>query len=105
MVGITRTIGYQYDATGNRTYVTHPDGVSFRTDYDAFSRATNQSWLIGASVTPFMGISYDSAGRRSTITRGLSYTDSGYDGISRMTSLTQRFAGSIGNVTQAMTQA
>ncbi len=49
---------------------------------------------------PFMAISYDAAGRRQSTTRRSSSTQYGYDGISRLQSLTQSFAGGSGNVTQ-----
>jgi YD repeat-containing protein len=38
MGGVTRTLSYQHDAAGNRTRITHPDGVSFDTVYDGLGR-------------------------------------------------------------------
>ena len=99
MAGTSRTLGYQYDLDNNRTYLTHPDNVQFRMDYDGLDRATGQNWIVGGAQTPFMGIAFDAAGRRTTISQGQSVTDSLYDNSSRLSSLTQRFVGGTGNVT------
>ena len=41
---------------------------------------------------------YDGMGRRSDVNRGPSHTGYGYDGLSRLTSQNQRFAGGSGNL-------
>lgn len=100
MDALTRTVSFSYDSDGNRTRVTHPDGVYFQYVYDGLDRMINASWWAPASGTvPFVAISYDSAGRRATINRASSYTDYGYDPVSRLNALTQRFAGNVGNLT------
>lgn len=100
MDALTRTVSFSYDSDGNRTRVTHPDGVYFQYTYDGLDRMSNASWWAPASGTvPFVAISYDSAGRRATINRASSYTDYGYDPVSRLNALTQRFAGNVGNLT------
>ena len=38
MGGTTRTLGYQHDRNGNRTRITHPDGVYFDSTYDVLNR-------------------------------------------------------------------
>lgn len=97
--GYSRTLGYQYDLAANRTRITHPDGVYFSTVYDDTSRMRTASWWSPAAGTvPFLTITYDAFGRRSDINRGSSYTGYGYDGLSRLSTQSQRFAGNVGNV-------
>jgi RHS repeat-associated protein len=100
MGGATRTLSYGYDLAGNRTQITHPDGAYFTSSYDGLGRADISSWTIGGVTTQFMDINYDDYGRRTTINRASSWTDYGYDNASRLTTLTQRFAGNTGNATQ-----
>jgi len=38
MGGTTRTLSYGYDANGNRTQITHPDGTRFISSYDGLNR-------------------------------------------------------------------
>jgi RHS repeat-associated protein len=38
MGGTTRTLSHQYDRNGNRTQITHPDGVYFTSSYDGLNR-------------------------------------------------------------------
>jgi RHS repeat-associated protein len=97
MGGITRRLTHEYDANGNRIRLTHPDGVYFTMVHDGLDRMQNASWTTGAGTTPFMAITYDNAGRRSDINRGSSSTGYDYDGVSRLTSMNQRFVGGAGN--------
>jgi RHS repeat-associated protein len=101
--GTSRTLNYQYDADGDRTRITHPDGVYFASTFDGLDRATNASWTTGGGTTPFMAIAFDSAGRRSSINRASSWTTYGYDPISRLTSQCQRFLSGTCGTTQAIT--
>ncbi|MBD3729426.1 MAG: hypothetical protein IE933_06935, partial [Sphingomonadales bacterium] len=39
--GITRTLGYQYDAAGRRTRITFPDAAYWQYQYDKLGRFTN----------------------------------------------------------------
>lgn len=99
MSGSPLALSYLYDTDGNRTRITQPGGAYFVTAYDGLNRAdTVQTPGLGA--TPFFDINYDSAGRRSDMGRAASATVYGFDGLSRLTSLQQRFAGNTGNVTQ-----
>jgi RHS repeat-associated protein len=95
--GPARRLTYHYDLDGNRDRLTHPDGVYFAIAYDGLDRMQNASWTTGAGTTPFMAITYDSAGRRANMNRGSSDTGYGYDNVSRLTSMNQRFAGGGGN--------
>jgi len=97
MGGITRRLTHEYDIDGNRTKLTHPDGVYFTMAYDGLDRMQNATWTTGAGSTPFMAITYDSGGRRSNINRGSADTGYDYDGVSRLTLMNQRFASGAGN--------
>ena len=99
MGGFSRTLSYAYDAAGNRTSITHGDGVYFAMSHDNLGRMLQASWWSPASGTvPFLTITYDGMGRRSDVNRGPSHTGYGYDGLSRLTSQNQRFAGGSGNL-------
>lgn len=102
MGGVSRTLTYGYDADGNRTQITHPDGVYFAYTYDGLDRMLHADWWApGSGTVPFMQITYDAQGRRSDINRASSYTGYSYDGISRLSGQSQRFAGNVGNVNTA----
>lgn len=98
MGGTTRTLEYQNDAGGNRTRITHPDGVYFIMSHDGLDRMNAASWTIGGATTPFVTIAYDRLGRRDDITRGSSQTSYDYGTGLRLTGMDQRFAGGSGNV-------
>lgn len=98
MAGYSRTLDYQNDPNGNRTRITHPDGVFFTMGYDGLDRMNYANWN---NVTPFLSIAYDAAGRRADIQRASSFTGYGYDGVGRLTGQNQRFAGGAGNVNAA----
>lgn len=95
--GVSRTIGYQYDAAGNRTRVTHPDGTRFDTVYDAGGRMLTMGWTNGLGTTPFLTLTHDTLGRRTQRAQGASWTSYGYDAVSRLAALGQHFAGGTGN--------
>ena len=91
MGGWTLGLSYQYGADGNRTQITHPDGVYFTTEYDGLDRPT-VTRLNGSAVAT--SLSYDAAGRRSGLAFGNGAgTSYGYDGAYRLTGLTQDFTG------------
>lgn len=103
MDGQSRTLSYQYDADGNRTKITHPDGVYFDIAFDGLDRLAQSWWTSpGSDHIPFLGISYDSAGRRSNIGRASSGTGYGYDGIGRLTSLSQNFPAASSGLTTGL---
>jgi len=84
-VGVSHTLSYQYDADGDRTRITHPDGTYFTTDYDGMDRPTVTHENGGTAITT---LSYNTQGLRSGISRSNSTTTSyGYDGIQRLNSL------------------
>ncbi|WP_422058504.1 RHS repeat-associated core domain-containing protein [Sphingomonas sp.] len=98
--GTSRTLAYEWDAGGNRTRVTHPDGVYFTSTYDGLDRLTA---ILEGGTTQVAAISYDSQGRRSGSTRGSVVSSYGYDGLSRLNSLTDNLAGTANDVTLSFT--
>jgi RHS repeat-associated protein len=96
--GASRTLSYQYDADGNRTRITHPDGNYFVSRYDGLNRLD----LIteNGTTTAVASLAYNARGKRETMGRGASVPTSGvsttvyiYDGVSRLNSLAQNLAG------------
>ena len=81
MGGASRTLSYQYDADGNRTRITHPDGQAFNALYDPLDRISylyeNGDWRISFFYEPH-GPLYQAS--RSNLTH--SYTN--YDVLLRL---------------------
>ncbi len=86
--GTARTVSSQYDANGNRTRVTHPDGQYWTFDYDGLDRVTNvrqqgtvlgvasynarglpsqMAWTYQKASSHAKTLAYDSAGRLGSI--------------------------------------
>lgn len=108
--GSNRTLSFGYDANGNRTRMTYPDGAYFTYAYDEGNRMyriCENELDCAASSSPIVTMSYDGRGRRSAVMRGasVSSTGFGYDDVSRLTSVSQNLDGAaIGNdVTQSFT--
>jgi RHS repeat-associated protein len=95
MSGTARTLTYQWDADGNRTRITHPDGVYFTTDYDGLDRPTviNEN-----GTTAIATVTYDALGRRAGETRGAVSIAYGYDQISRLATLNNNLSGTLNDV-------
>jgi RHS repeat-associated protein len=95
--GVSRTISYQHDLNGNRTRITHPDGMYFTYTHDNLDRVTE---LKENGSTSLATLTYDVRGRRSGLSRtGGPATAYGYDPISRLASLSHDFAGSASSQT------
>lgn len=83
------TITRGFDANGNRTQLTFPDGLIFNYAFDAVNELISVS--DGSGVT-LETISYDNLGRRSVINRpGVGTSTYGYDGASRLNTLSHTF--------------
>ncbi len=91
--GVTRDVASDYDADGNRTRITHPDGNYFEYSYDGLDRFFHLSQN-GPSTT-LASLSYDAQGRPDKLARDAlgSTTQYGYDPISRLTALTHDLDG------------
>lgn len=96
MSGVGRTLGYQSDAAGNRTQVTHPDGVYFGYGYDALDRPVS---VAESGTTAIAGWTYDPKLELATLTRGAVVTSYGYDPLSRPMSIADDLAGTSSDVT------
>ena len=98
MGGWTWTLGYQYDADGNRTRLTWPDGNVTTYTYDGLDRMAGVYEGAGTSVL-MASQSYDAAGQLAGLARR--YGDAtayAYDAVGRLTGLSHDFAGIGGDV-------
>jgi RHS repeat-associated protein len=95
--GAAQQISYQYDADGNRTQVTYPDGNYIKYGYDGLDRLTQ---ILENGSSTLAAYSYDSQGRLQQITRGggVTMTGFGYDTVSRLNSQSHTLATSHDNV-------
>lgn len=96
MSGTTLTLGYLWDADGNRIRLTYPGGTYFTFSYDGLNRQVSASENGSAVVST---ITYDNQGRRSGDSRGVVTSSYGYDAISRPASLSDDLAGTVDDVT------
>jgi len=96
--GSALTLSYQYDVDGNRTRLTYPDGVYIGYSFDGLDRMSAASWVT-TGTQPFLAIVYDNQGRRTSTTRGSSWTGYDYDGVSRLAWNSQNFASGAANLT------
>lgn len=95
-MGASRTFSYQYDAAGNRTRLTHPDGTYFTYDHDTIGNVTAIRENGAASgVGVLAQYEYDSLGRRTKLTRGNgTFTSYAPDPVSRLAGMTHYTAAS-----------
>ncbi|MDP5279898.1 RHS repeat-associated core domain-containing protein [Sphingomonas sp. DG1-23] len=100
MGGVSRSLTYQFDANGNRTRITHPDGNAFDYDFDGLDRlvAVRQNGAYPAVVQ----MSWDAQGRAASQSRGAVATSYGYDAISRPNTFSHDLAGSAFDVTTTL---
>ncbi len=100
MSGASRTLSYQNDVHGNRTRITHPPAyysccgmvtLYYNYAHDAQRRPVSVTFPNGSALA---GWSYDAQGRAASQSRfGTAVTGYGYDGASRLSSLTHDLAG------------
>ncbi len=94
MDGTPRPVSYEYDAHGNRTRVTHPDGNYFGYQYEATDNLTLFNENGSAELIENV---FDAFGRRQRIERNAnagSITTFTPDDISRLASIGHNFDGS-----------
>jgi RHS repeat-associated protein len=90
MDGVSRTVSHLYDASGNRTRMTYPDGAFMAYEYDAAGRLL----LLRENGGPVLAsLSHDVVGRRSAMGYAGTASSYGYDGVSRLTGLIHDLAG------------
>lgn len=94
--GLAAVIGQAFDANGNRTRLTYPDGVRFDYAYDNLNRLQQLFENGGAAVGSF---GYNAQGMLASGQRGAVLNSYGYDAIRRPTSLSSDFLGTAADVT------
>jgi RHS repeat-associated protein len=99
MGGYSRQLGFQFDANGNRTRVTYPDGNYFTYEYDNDSRPTN---IRENGGTQLAAIGYDLLGRRSSFSVGTNSVSNNstfynYDDVSRLNVMSHNFGSGGGS--------
>jgi RHS repeat-associated protein len=94
--GATLTVTSGYDADGDRTSITHPDGNYFTYSYDGLDRVNLISENGAATLASFV---YNSQGKISTLTRGgvvgsgVAATALTYDPVNRLQTLSHDLDG------------
>ncbi|ATY32549.1 RHS repeat domain-containing protein [Sphingomonas psychrotolerans] len=106
MGGISRSLGYLYNADAARTGLTYPDGKQVH--YNRYD--TNDLYYADIDGTPLFHTPVDATGRIPTLYRyGIAsgawsfWTTFGYDDVSRMQSYTHAFASGGYNVATSFT--
>ncbi|RDC58917.1 hypothetical protein HME9302_00093 [Alteripontixanthobacter maritimus] len=101
--GSTKTLAFQYDANGNRTRLTHPDGAFFTYEYDGLNRATQ---LRNGAGDALLAPVYHRRGGMSRLNRRDSALDTvyGYDPVGRLASLAIANGTSSSDVTWTFTR-
>lgn len=88
--GTSRTLTYEYDQDGNRTRVTHPDGIFFAYQYDLLNRPTR---ILENGGVIIAGFSYDSTGDRTGLTRESAVSSYTYEGSGRLATVSDDLSG------------
>jgi RHS repeat-associated protein len=100
-----RSLTFLYDAAGNRTRLTYPDGQFVQYDYDALDRLTfvrENGASSGPGVLAING--YDALSRRTSLARGNGTSGGyGYDLASRLNLLTQDVASTAADLSRTFT--
>ena len=91
-----RTLGYSYDADGNRSQLTYPDSTYFTYVYDGLDRLTT---IKEAGATAIVSTVFNPQQTVASQTRGAVTTTLGYDAVSRPTSWSDDLAGTTSDVT------
>jgi RHS repeat-associated protein len=91
-----RTLGYTYDADGNRSQLTYPDSTYFTYVYDGLDRLTT---IKEAGTTAIVSTVFNPQATVASQTRGAVTTTLGYDTVSRPASWADDLAGTTSDVT------
>jgi RHS repeat-associated protein len=96
MSGSAWALSYQWDADGNRTRVTHPDGNYVSYEYDGLDRS---SAVKENGAVTLASISYNAKGELTGQSTGVSSQSNGFDNLSRLSSLTIDAVGTTADLT------
>ncbi|WP_157082242.1 RHS repeat-associated core domain-containing protein [Sphingomonas pruni] len=96
MGATARTLGYTYDADGNRSQLTYPDASYFTYVYDGLDRLTT---IKEAGATAIVSTVYSPQQTVASQTRGAVTTTLGYDAVSRPTNWADNLSGTADDVT------
>ncbi len=94
--GTTRTLGYQHDANGNRTRLTHPDGHLFDQSFDALGRPLFLSSPVAGGILYLNRTAHGAVGNASRPVDASYFT---YDGIQRLSAVMDDHFGTTNDVT------
>lgn len=100
MSGASRTLGYEFDADGNRTKLTFPDANHFMFTYDGVDRMVGIQENGATSVTT---LSYINRGSRDRLISGGLTTTYTSDNLGRLTALQHNLTGSAQDITYGFT--
>jgi RHS repeat-associated protein len=99
MGGVIRTLSYVHDRSGNRVELTYPDSVKLSFTYDRLDRMTRvRSGPVTAPTATLATFAYNAHGERASLT-SMAGDNSNYawDGMGRLASLSDAYAGGTGN--------
>jgi RHS repeat-associated protein len=100
MGGVSRVLGYEYNASTGDTQLNYPGGVSFLSTHDGAGRLKS---ILENGATTVADFNYDMLGRRSDATIGGAVASDDYDDISRLWKLTNNLAGTAADQTLQFT--
>ncbi len=101
-----RSIGFDYDAAGNRTKVIWPDTNWVYSNYDALNRVDKvcENGNVGCAAGLLVTYTLDPLSRRDAISRSnTTSSDFDYDLASRLTVLTQNVSGTTNDLSRTFT--
>jgi YD repeat-containing protein len=98
--GVSRTLSYTYDADGDRTRLTYPDGVSESFGYDGMDRQVaicEGSATCTSATSPIITVAYNSQGLRASLSRGaaVASTTYTYDDALRLQAISHNLDGAV----------
>jgi RHS repeat-associated protein len=108
MAGTSRTLTYSWDAAGNRTGITHPDGKLFSTLYDALGRATwiSEPYIPATNDWIIVRYWYNAQGQRLSTVRGVGVVGftsvDYYDPALRLTAINNDLPGTANDLSTAL---